>query len=625
MHKLFRRRGAAVAAWLLAAVASAHAAGENTDLPARYRTLEAQYVVNDDMTSTETRHWAITVLKPQAIEWAKHARVSHSTSVQKVDILQAYTQKADGRRVDVPKDNYQLNVNKGRELDGPAFSDYSTVSVVFPDVAVGDTVVFGYRITQREPIFPGHFDAGQVFSSQDPYDSVTIGVEYPAALAVRFEGRRMEQREMSPAPGRKAVQWRWANPNPVRSTRRDYSVFDPDQEIGFDFSTFAGYSTIALEYGKRATPKAAVTDRIRTLAAEIVGERKDQREQAKALYDWVASTITYGGNCVGVGTVVPRDLDVVLDNRMGDCKDHATLLQALLSARGIRSRQALVNAGSMYTLPRIPRVSSVNHVINDLPDLGMFVDATADGTPFGTLPIALRGKPVLIAEPGAAAATLPVPGNASDQKTVSNLKLAADGSLSGTIEVHYKGDVAIGMRAWARELPQDQRADLVKNMLRSMSLNGSGSVELDDPTEVTDRYRIKLTLARVEKYLKLPGPGAFQLVPLVGGVTIGRVVSSNPGEPATHPGTCTNGSATESYTIELPRGMKVTALPASIRLANSIQRYEASYVQKGQLLKVNRVVEDRTPVAVCPPSILDEYAKFGEKVHDNLAQQVLYR
>lgn len=625
MFRWIRACGAAVAAWVIVASAAAQASGDAQEMPVRYGSVDVQYVVHDDMTSTETRRWSLTVLKPQALEWAKQARVTHSTSVQKVDVLEAYTRKADGRRIDVPKENYQVNINQGRENGGPIFSDFSTVSVVFPDLAAGDTIVFGYRISQREPIFPGHFDTGEVFDRYTRFDAVTAGVEYPTSLAVHFEGRGMQQTVSTPAPGRKAVQWRWSNVNPARNTRRDYSVFDPDQEVGFDFSTFSDHAAIAAAYGKRADPKAAVTERVRALAAEIVGSRSSPREQAQALYEWVATKITYGGNCVGVGTVVPRDLDVVLDNRMGDCKDHATLLQALLAARGIPSHQALVNAGSVHTLPRIARVSAVNHVINHLPTLGLYVDSTAGNTPFSHLPVGLRGKPVLVAGAGGAGARLPVPANANDQKTVSVLKIAADGSLSGTVEAYLKGDVAIGMREWARQLPPESRPDMARQMLRSMGLSGSGSLEMDDPTELRDSYHMKLTLARVEKFVKTPGSGAFHIAPLIGGATIGRIISPGSDEPAAHPSSCTNGSSTELYTIELPKGMRVTALPEAARFSSSVQRYEASYSRKGSVIQVRRFVEDRTPTAVCQEALLDEFGRFGSKVHDNLKAQVLYR
>lgn len=615
---------------LLAALcAGGHAvAGQGEPLqdpPVRFTHYRVDHVVNDDVTSSETVSWAMTVLKPQAIEWAKRASVSYSTSVEKVDVVEAYTRKADGRRVDVPKENYQVNINKGREPGGPVFSDFSSLAVVFPDVAVGDTVTFTYKTVQSEAIFPGQFDAGRTFPTQTPYDEVKISVDYPASLAVRFEGREMQQALSEPAPGRRRVQWQWANPTPRKSDRRDFSVFDPDKEVGYDFSTFAGYAAIAAAYGQRAIPKAAVTERIRALAADIVGPRQAPAEQARALYDWVATKITYGGNCVGVGTVVPRDLDFVIDNRMGDCKDHATLLQSLLAARGIDSRQALVNAGSVYTLPRIPRVSSVNHVINYIPSLKLYADSTSSSTPFGMLPIALRGKPVLMVDGDATVQHLPVPAGASEQRTVSRLKLDADGSLSGTVEAQFKGDVAAGMREWARQLTAESREELVKNLLRSMGLGGSGRVELDDATELSDTYRMKLTLDRAEKYIRFPGSGAFYIAPLVSGLTVVSAARPDTGEPIEAPGTCTSGTAIEEYTIELPKAMRVVSLPAKAKAANSVQRFEASYALKGRTLQARRLFEDKTAVAVCPPEILKSYQRMGGQIYDNLKEQVLYK
>lgn len=596
------------------------------DLPARFGHYHVAYVVNDDVTSTETRSWSATVLKPQALEWMKRATVSYSTSVQKAEVVEAYTRKADGRRIDVPKDNYQLNINKGSESGGPAFSDRSSMSVVFPDVAVGDTVVFSYRVTQSEAIFPRHFDAGQTFSRQTAYDEVKVSIDYPSSLPVRFEGREMQQTERETAE-RRVVQWTWSNPKPMRNERKDFTVYDPDTEVGFDFSTFKDHAAIAHAYGERANPKAAVTDRVKQLAAEIVGNRTQPIEQARALYEWVATKITYGGNCVGVGTVVPRDLDFVIDNRMGDCKDHATLLQALLAAQGVESQQALVNAASVYSLSRIPRVSAVNHVINYIPSLDLYVDSTSNSTPFGTLPAQLRGKPVLLVSGRSSdALKLPVPASASEQRTVSKLKIGSDGSLSGTVEAFYQGDAAIGMRQWAREVSPETRQDMVKDMLRAMGLTGSGSVDMDDATDLTDRFRLKLVIDKAEKFIRFPGSGAFQLSPLIGGQVVGGMVEPDTGEPIDHPSTCTNGKAIEEYTIELPSKMKLVSLPERAKFSNSVQRYEASYqLTKGNVLQVRRTFEDKTPTAVCSPDILKEYQRLGNSVYENVKTQVLYK
>jgi len=602
------------------------AAAEPVDLGFRYPHYYTTLVINADGTAQEEREWSLTVLKEAAIDRAKRAYVTHSTSAQKAEILAAYTKKADGRRIDVSKDSYQVEANSGREKAAPAFSDMTTVSVVFPDVGVGDTIHIAYRLTQTEPLFPRQFSIAETFSPRVAHDDVRVRIDAPASMAAQYDARAMQQKAASVQDGRKVVEWTYANPQPRRTQRRDYSVFDPEQEPGFVFSTFASYADIAAAYGARALPKAAPSERVRKLAAEIVGSRTAPAEQARALYDWVATRLTYAGNCIGIGAVVPRDLDFVLDHKMGDCKDHATLLQALLAARGIRSTQALVNAGSIYRLRRIPVVATVNHVINYLPDLDLFVDATSKSTPFGMLPFGDADKPVLLVEGfREGMKTPPTPVGANQQRVVSKLKLSADGSIGGTIEVHEQGSIAAETRAKARHLSKDAEADFVRDMYRSMGMIGAGSFEKDDPTELASTYRYKATIS-LERFARLPGAGAFALHPLFyTSAPIRSFVESAMDLETEADTACGSGLSVEEYTIELPKGMRVLSIPDNLKVANELLSYSATYRLKGNVLTARRTLDDRTRGNVCSPAQLAEYKKVAEKVMDDLKAQVLYK
>jgi transglutaminase-like putative cysteine protease len=593
------------------------------DLAQRYGTYHTQYVLNADGSGTETHEWSMTVLKQQAIEWAKRASFSYSTSVQTAEIVEAYTKKADGKRIDVPKDNYQLNINKGREQDAPVFSDRNSASVVFPDVAVGDTVVFSYRIKHLEPIFPGHFSVSENFSTQIAYDDVLVEIDYPSSLWVQFSSRDVKE-TVSEAGGRKKVAWSFSNPQPVKSLRENYSAFDPDKERGYAFSTFKSYGDIADAYGKRALPKAAVTDRVQTLANEIAGGKASKREEAAALYEWVATKITYAGNCVGIGAVVPHDIPFILDNKMGDCKDHATLLQALLAARGIQSLQALVNAGSTYTLPKVPVVANINHVFNYIPAFDLYVDSTSNSTPFGMLPAQDRGKPVLHVGQYKEGTKTPVPAMASSQVTRSALKVLPDGSVSGSVDVSMSGDAASGAREWARNLTKDAEADFVKMFFRSMNINGAGKLVKDDATGLAGDYHLKLVIDKAERLVKLPGSGAFYLYPLLGG-SVQQMVASPLEEEEKTDFACSNGSVVEEYEIQFPKNMKILSVPDNFKASNRFQKYDAHYALKSGVLKAKRSFIDNTPYVVCAPEIGEEYRKLGEKVADNLKVPVLYK
>jgi transglutaminase-like putative cysteine protease len=602
------------------------ATGDPLDLQIRFGRYYATFLINEDGTAVESLEWSKTILKEAALEESKRASVGYSTSAEKAEVVFAYTLKPDGRRIDVPKDNYQVQSNSGKGKDSPVYSDQTTLTVVFPDVAVGDSVVFSYKLTQTEPIFPKHYSTAQVLYNQIAFDDARVRFDYPSSLWVQYEARGMKITQDDVKGDRKIVEWRYVNPRPFKTERRNFSIYDPDKEVGYAFSTFKTYADIATNYGKRALPKAAPSERVTKLAVEIVKDKTAPRDQARALYEWVATNITYAGNCIGIGAVVPRDVSFILDNKMGDCKDHATLLQALLTARGIKSTQALVNAGSEYRLQKIPVVSSVNHVINYLPEFDLYLDSTSDSTPFGMLPGSDQDKPVLLVEGFKDGKKTPVPPLGSDRQHVTSaIKIAPDGSVIGSVEVSQNGPSAAQMRAWARKITKDVEDDLVKNVFRNQGMIGNGKFEKEDPTGLADTYHYKVSL-NAEKFLKLPGAGAFYIFPPLGisSSILGSLQSAMEPEKDVDVA-CSSGTFIEDYIIELPKTIKVLSVPDDMKIANDFLSYTASYKLEDNVLMVKRTLDDRTKGNVCTPQIMADYKKIAEKARDNLKEQVLYK
>jgi len=601
------------------------AADSSPDIPIRYTHYQIDYRLNDDSSHEETYRWEKKVLKERAVEEAKETSISYSTSIQKADVIEAFTRKGDGRRIDVPKNNFQVKVNKGRDEDAPVFSDYTTLTVVFPDVAVGDTLVLAYKIVQTEPMFPRQFSEYATFPRVYAFDDVRIRVDYPNTLWAQYEARQMNER-VTEKNGRKIIEWTYANPNPIKSERRDFSVYDKEKDPGYAFSTFRSYAEITEAYGARATPKSAITDRIQNLADEITAGKTTPRDQARALYDWVATHITYAGNCIGVGAVVPHDTDFILDNRMGDCKDHSTLLQALLAAKGIESIQALVNAGSAYKLPKIPVVSHVNHVINYIPDFDVYVDSTAATVPFGMLPFRVADKPVLWVEghrDGTRTPATAIGDNQQHMKTV--IKLLADGSASGQAEVSQKGMFSLDTRSWKRRLSKEDEEKVVENWFRRQGWIGSGAIELADATELRADYAYKVQFDR-KNFVQRPGAGGFHIEPVIfSDAPIMRFAYAAVEPVESTEIACSSGSSTEEYVYEFPDDIKILAIPDDLTIADAALSYSARYQLKGNTLTVKRVFEDRTKGNVCSPESTKAYQAFAKKVMADVKAQVVYK
>jgi hypothetical protein len=320
--------------------------------------------------------------------------------------------------------------------------------------------------------------------------------------------------------------------------------------------------------------------------------------------------------------VVPHDADVVLANRMGDCKDHTALLQALLAAKGIASTPALINSGSSYTLPEAPCIEAFNHVISYIPSLDLYADSTSEYTPFGSLPVSDAGKPVIQTADFTGIRHTPTAkwkDNGWHSTTVMNIH--PDGSADGETEVDVKGRYAERMRYGMTYLQPNMEESVVRRDLAANGFTGTGTLIKGDLKDLTDSYRYS-SKYKISDAMNLPGPGAMYIrSPLERGSVAG-VDGDEPDRTVDF--SCGGDYSKQEFTIHLPKDVKVHAMPKNVDLKGKYQTYKATYQLKGNTITAVREIEDRTSGPVCAPAVAAEYKKFATGVRKDLRAQLLY-
>ena len=590
----------------------------------KYLRYRSNYQVNADGTDVETHEWALKVLTEQGIQAANQASISFSDRLQDAEILSAYTLKADGRRLDVPPTNFQVESNTGKGKTAPMFSDIRTKTVAFPEVAAGDTVVLSYKMTQKEPTFPGYFSMLQAFSPYQVYDDAQISLSAPASLAMQVYARGVKGGEAGVKDERREWTWSYRNGQIVRPESGAVSSLDYGPLVVA--TTFKDYGAVGAAYDARARPKAKVTDPIKKLADQLTGQAQTPRDQAKALYDWVATNVDYAPNAVGQGSVVPHDVDQILANRMGDCKDHTTLLKALLAAKGIESSPVLINAGLAYTLPPAPAADVFNHLILYIPAFDLYADSTSRYTPFGTLPLGDSDKPVVkvqdFAEIQHTPATDP---KASGYEVSTTMDIHPDAIADGETEVETNGLFSDETRAAMTYLQPNMEETAIRQGLAREGYTGTGTMTKNDPNIPADRYSYKVKY-RLDDAINLPGPGAMPIHSPIGGAgTIANFLDEVNRPDRTVNFQCLGGYSRENYTIHLPKGLEVIAMPKDVQIDGKSATYQAHYRQQGDTLTITRELEDHTSGNVCTPAYAKEFKTFAAAVRRNLRAQVLYR
>jgi transglutaminase-like putative cysteine protease len=596
-----------------------------SEISFRYANWHIAYEVNANGSYVETQRWSGTILKEIALEKGKKASITFSTSVAKGEILEAYTIKKSGQRIDAPKSSYQVTTNDGYKNAPPIYSDETTIEVVFPELAVGDSFVFSSRVVNSEGMFPNQFSTRHEFSRFYAYDDVSIEITAPTSMNLRSQSYFLTDQKPVIKDGKQTLRWTFSNKTPEKWTKADKGISVLGDEPSLYVSTFKSYKEITEAYGVRAMPKAAVTERVKQLASEIVADRTTPEAQARALYDWVTKNISYGGNCIGIGAVVPRDLNVVLDNKLGDCKDHSTLLQSLLAARNIESEPALINAGSLYQLPSVPVVSAINHVINFIPSLNLFLDSTSAYTPYGMLPDGLGEKPVLLVSHFREGQKTPSTAQYGHEQIMrTTIHISANGSATGKTELDMKGLPAVAMRAIMRLIPPGQEDLVAQKLLESQGSHGTATIQKkDDPTPLLDTYKLDFTY-KLDDFVSVGTTSGIPIRPVVTSLLPIEAFLRDAYEPAPKkPQACTGGNTKEEYVIQFPDSLKIVSFPKDYELVTPIIVYKATYRKSANTLTVLRELRDKTATNVCTPEFAADQKKLVLSIVKDLKSQIL--
>jgi transglutaminase-like putative cysteine protease len=553
---------------------------------------------------TETLHTEISPTNEASAKALGEQRITYSEATEDLDVTEAYTLKSDGRKV--PVDPSKIFVQAPPGARAPMFDDVKSKVIVFPDVSANDTLVFTTVRHVKEAHFPGQFFRAEVFPRAVAWNDVRFSVSVPksVSLSVETHDLTMDKRVEG---DRVIYRWQYSSPTPkIDDIAATAAV---DREPRFFVSTFKSYEDLGRAYAESAAPKSAVTPKIKAQAEEITAGVTDQRAQTQKIYEWVSNHIRYVGIELGRGRVVPHDAETVLTNAYGDCKDHVALFEALLAAKGIRSEPVLINANNSYSLPGPPTLAQFNHAISWLPDLKMYADTTAAVAPFGTLPFAEYGKPVVHAlVKGSARKTLPL--LAPDEATMS-LKsvthMTADGRVQGESATTATGPFSVILRQEGTGIQAAGTERVAQEMLRRIGMTGTASLDLASPPAqlapsygITVHYDGKPNVPWVvgQGY---PMPPGIRVLPFAGDLLAGPLFNRNlpPGEPTP----CWSGTAVEDLSIEPPPGKHFAKLPPDTDVSTDNLSFSARWTQAERVVSVHREFKSKMNQALCKDAL----------------------
>ena len=591
--------------------------------PSHTRSFDVHIVVHPDLTSTSTSTTRFKILRESAIRTLGQRSLSYLESLDTLEIIEAYTEKPDGRksRVDPPR---ILTRDAATGLDGLYLRDAKVKTLIFPDIEVGDTLVWVSRSTQVDTHFPGYEAFDFVFPRSMPIDTVRLVVDEPNSVALRISprGEGFSHEIVETSSGRqhrlsfKPTGWEPDEPNAVSRLDRDSRLV---------MSTFKNWSEVGASYWLKMKDQDDIDPEIRTLAERITTGIENRRAQAAAIDSWVKKNIRYVHVRLGSGGITPNLPMTVLSNRFGDCKDHVVLMGALLRAKGIASEQVLIFSGNSYRLPELP-MPAFDHVILYLPEFDAYTDPTVPYSSFATLPEGLHDKPVIhMSNAGGRLARTP-PMKPDDHVSIAKttVSIASDGTVKGTTRQIDTGIFAESARSVAAQMQEQGREKFAEIVLRNLEQPGTGVFEPAAPFDLTEPYVVQGEFSLNQK-LPTPLNGTHR-------IPFGIPINLRPGFALLGPRIerrkadfiCLAGKQVEEIELTFAAGL---VLPRAIRgttIDTKIFKFESRYLIQGRTLTIRREFISNVPGQVCAKEVEADLTEPMERVVRSMRAQMTF-
>ncbi|MES2900119.1 MAG: DUF3857 and transglutaminase domain-containing protein [Pseudomonadota bacterium] len=603
---------AALCCLLLAGAARA----DDTDPSLVIERYVQHFVVNPDGSYQMTVDNVKSIAQQRAVQAHSQYYISYNRTLDEVSAISAYTRKRDGRRIAVGADQIK-DQQEAASSEAPMFQDTRMKVIVFPDVAVGDQLVVHYVLKRHSALFPGHFEdlSSSMFVLNRQFELI---YDMPASMPLHADAVGFVALPAASSPGRQVYRWQYVNGPNDRVESESVSYLDYGKRLAV--STFADYSAFARAYHgpaqARAVPSAAITE----LATDITSGLADDRARALALSDWVRRNIRYVAVYIGPGGVVPHAAATVLENRYGDCKDHAALLEALLQASGIDSSAVLVNSGNAYRLPRVPTLGIFNHVITYVPALELYLDSTAESIAAGYLPASVMGKPVLHARSGQLARTPATQPERS--RTYGRFEIERDGRSKFRIAKVTQGAMAEPYRQAVRDTKPADRALFVRQLLQGLGQQGDGSFDPGKLDSDGDEYSMRMAGVS-DNFANLPGPtGVPTSFDFWGGLGA-TVLALAQEKQRKHEFMCPAIDSEDEIGFTFPKDVKIIALPRGLSLRDANFSYQARYLRRANSVTVRRQLRFRHDGMVCTPAHYQRMRPLLERMLRDLKSQII--
>lgn len=526
---------------------------------------DAKYVIYPEGSYEIKREMLVRVLKQEGVDDWKEQNLGRYATIEKAVAI-----KPGGSEV------------RADENDG---------YLVFKTLQEGDFVYIRYREYAAESgRFMKHFWHKEFFSGRLPTRISRLSILAPPDYKLNYRANNMsaEPEKRSTEDG-VIREWKMMNTEGVKKE----AAMPNWEDIGtfVEISSLDSWSYVADWYTELTNNRSKATYEIKEKVQDLLGDKSKLSEDdiIRRVYQFITDSIRYSFVSFRQSGYIPQKARDVLINKIGDCKDVATLGISMLGEAGISADYVLVNTYTSLTTKQLPSRSFDHVIIRVNSKKGVkYLDLTASNYPVGSVPQGDVESFSLLIKPGSDAGHLQ---RANFLPSTIHLQASATLNESGDIsisrEVRYKGGLSASVRRVFRDKgKKESEKNITESLSRTFPNVKLRSLDVTNLDTLTQEVSIKeafdapkfLSEVGSFKILKLPWLTSNELDEAFSYEERKFQLEFDPGYDTSY----------EEISCVLPPGYAPVELKPQVKLSSALADYTINYAFNNGTLTAKR-------------------------------------
>ena len=393
-------------------------------------------------------------------------------------------------------------------------------------------------------------------------------------------------------------------------------------------STIPDWEYLVDWYLDLAKTKTRSSYEVQEVVAELLAGKADltEMEKIELIYNYITENIRYSSVSFRQSGLIPQKARDVLVQRIGDCKDVATLCISMLKEAGIPAHYVLVNTFKEGLNKDILPAIEFNHAIAGVETAGgvLYMDLTAQNYPIHSVPAGDRNAFALSIIPGTKAPHYLTPDYFSPRltKRVSKVTLSEDNSAIIERNSVKSGSAGASFRNTYRFMGDKDRLDeLAEDLSKDYPNLVMNAFSIEDVHTVGQKLEFFYSFS-VPHYLVDASSMKLLKIPWTDNLVSRRSLSTEDRE-YDYLYRVSQDTVWEEISIILPAGFEPLDLEETLSLSSEMAEYQVDLKYADGVITCKRRVVNK--MSVIPP---DQYLAFKKYYNEAVRadeRQILLR